>query len=76
MNQPYVGAAISRASGAIDAPDYVKHKGLIQWVASIAELTQPERVVWADGSEAEYDRLCAEMVAGAPAWWPPARCAS
>ncbi len=63
MNQPYVGAAISRASGAIDAPDYVKHKGLIQWVASIAELTQPERVVWADGSEAEYDRLCAEMVA-------------
>jgi phosphoenolpyruvate carboxykinase (GTP) len=39
-----------------------KHAGLLAWVQEIAELTQPDRVVFADGSDEEYERLTAELV--------------
>jgi phosphoenolpyruvate carboxykinase (GTP) len=47
----------------VNAPIGLKHQGLAEWVAEIATLTQPSRIHWADGSQAEYERLCAEMVA-------------
>jgi phosphoenolpyruvate carboxykinase (GTP) len=36
---------------------------LNQWVASVAQLTQPDRIHWCDGSEAETAALTATMLA-------------
>ena len=47
--------------GLDDAP--TTHGPLLSWVREVAELTQPDRVVFADGSEDEYRRLCGELVA-------------
>jgi len=37
--------------------------GLEAWVATVANHTQPDRIVWCDGSKAEYDSAIAEMLA-------------
>jgi phosphoenolpyruvate carboxykinase (GTP) len=46
----------------LNVPACVKHDRLVSWVAQIAALTQAADVHWCDGTEAEYDRLCALLV--------------
>jgi len=38
-------------------------RNVADWVESVATLTQPERIYWCDGSQAEYQRLRGELVA-------------
>ena len=57
MNKPISPSAID-----IAAPANVQHAGVREWVARIAALTKPDHIHWCDGSQAEYDSLCEEMV--------------
>jgi phosphoenolpyruvate carboxykinase (GTP) len=57
MNHP------AMAGVRLSAPAHVKHARLLDWVAEIAALTQPDAIHWCDGSQAEYEALCAQLVA-------------
>ena len=46
----------------LNVPDYVKNAKLIAWVGEMVALCKPDSVVWCDGSQAEYDRLCQQLV--------------
>ena len=51
------------SASTLAVPSFVTNQKLIQWVEEVVELCQPKDVYWCDGSEAEYQRLCEEMVA-------------
>jgi phosphoenolpyruvate carboxykinase (GTP) len=44
-------------------PAPTKHAKLVEWVREIVALTEPDRVRWCDGSEAEWSELTEELVA-------------
>ncbi|MFI6443302.1 phosphoenolpyruvate carboxykinase (GTP) [Kitasatospora sp. NPDC050543] len=54
---------MSYENSALSASAPTRHKRLLAWVSEIAELTQPDRIEWCDGSEEEYQRLAELLVA-------------
>ncbi len=54
--------SLSALAASIEAPTGVRHARLLRWVGEIAALTRPSRIVWCDGSAAEYERLCDAML--------------
>jgi phosphoenolpyruvate carboxykinase (GTP) len=53
-----------------------KKESLVKWIHKIAAQTQPDAIHWVDGSQEEYDALCAQMVSKGtfqalnPELWP------
>lgn len=50
-------AEVSNSSSVL-----TKNRHLIRWVEKMAELCQPAQIYWVDGSQAEYDFLCDQLV--------------
>ena len=46
----------------LNTPGYVKNAKLIAWIADMAALCKPDSIYWCDGSDAEYQRLCQQLV--------------
>jgi phosphoenolpyruvate carboxykinase (GTP) len=39
-----------------------KNEHLLRWIKKMATLCQPDRIHWVDGSQAEYNQLCDQLV--------------
>ena len=59
MNAPDPASSLA---SSVRPPPQARQPKLLAWVRDIASRTQPDSIVWCDGSQQEYDRLCAAMV--------------
>jgi phosphoenolpyruvate carboxykinase (GTP) len=56
MNAP------AHKSLGLEPPNFVNNTHLIAWVSEMAALCKPQDIVWCDGSDEEYTRLCDLLV--------------
>ena len=49
---------------SVQIPLPTTNRHLIRWVDKMADLCQPDRIHWVDGSQEEYERLCDQLVEG------------
>ena len=61
MESP-MSAAMTPGLETGDGTPPTRHSELLAWVTEVAELTTPDRVVWVDGTDEEWDRLTAQLV--------------
>ena len=50
------------SKSSVGESSLTSNKHLIRWVEKMADLTQPDKIHWVDGSKEEYDRLCQSLV--------------
>jgi phosphoenolpyruvate carboxykinase (GTP) len=43
-------------------PPYIRHERLREWIQAMVALCKPDQVHFCDGSQAEYDTLCQQLV--------------
>jgi Phosphoenolpyruvate carboxykinase N-terminal domain len=56
----FQGASLAKSVGH---PSIDSEQRLLKWVEGMAALTRPAGIHWVDGSQAEYETLCEQMVA-------------
>ncbi len=61
FNAPSNGEIVGRIVPGLE-PAPTRHRKLVAWVREIAALTQPDRVHWCDGSDAEWEALTRDLV--------------
>ena len=55
-------SVLNHEPSVVQAPP-TTNKHLIRWVEKMADLCRPDTIHWVDGSQAEYDCLCDQLVA-------------
>ena len=59
-------ASLESVSTAADdvgqTPKHVQHRELMNWINEFVRLAEPEEIHWCDGSQAEYEALCQQLV--------------
>ncbi len=54
--------AQSDSERPVEFPPYVQHRKLRAWIQEMVDLCKPDEVHFCDGSDAEYDALCGQLV--------------